>query len=114
VDWIVDNIHWIMLVSGILTATMIFAAIAPQMALRATFGETLEGPLVEVVVRNWGAFDEPSRPVILVFAAATKLIFIALVVAQGTRYLRRQAGIAVIADLIMVVLFASYLVAVSG
>jgi hypothetical protein len=116
-----------MLVSGILTATMIFAAIAPQMALRSTFGETLEGPLVEVVVRNWGAliamvgclliygaYDEPSRPLILVFAGATKIVFIALVLAQGARYLRRQAGIAVIVDLIMVVLFASYVVAVNG
>ncbi len=126
-DWIVDHIYWIMLISGVLTATMIFAAIAPHAALRATFGETLEGPLVEVVVRNWGAlialvgalliygaYDEASRPLILVFAGATKLIFIALVVAQGGRYLRRQAGIAVIADLIMVVLFASYLVAIRG
>ena len=125
--WIVDNIQWIMLVSGILTATMIFAAIAPQAALRSTFGETLEGPLVEVVVRNWGAliamvgglliygaYDELSRPLILEFAGATKLVFIALVVAQGARYLRRQAGVAVIVDLIMVVLFASYVVAVSG
>ena len=47
-------------------------------------------------------------------AGASELIFMALVVAQGGRYLRRQAGIAVIADLIMVVLFASYLVAIRG
>jgi hypothetical membrane protein len=116
-----------MLVSGVLTATMIFAAIAPQAALRQTFGETLEGPLAEVVVRNWGAliasvggllihgaYDEPSRPLILIFAGATKVIFIALVVAQGGRYLRKQAGVAVIVDLIIVALFATYLVAVRG
>lgn len=125
--WVVANIQWIMLVSGVLTATMIFAAIAPQAALRQTFGETLEGPLVEVVVRNWGAliasvgglliygaYDEPSRPLILIFAGATKVIFIALVVAQGGRYLRKQAGVAVIVDVIIVALFATYLVAVRG
>ena len=126
-DWVVANIQWIMLVSGVLTATMIFAAIAPQAALRQTFGETLDGPLVEVVVRNWGAliasvgglliygaYDEPSRPLILIFAGATKVIFIALVVAQGGRYLRKQAGAAVIVDVIIVALFATYLVAVRG
>ena len=126
-DWVVANIQWIMLVSGVLTATMIFAAIAPQAALRQTFGETLDGPLVEVVVRNWGAliasvgglliygaYDEPSRPLILIFAGATKVIFIALVVAQGGRYLRKQAGVAVIVDVIIVALFATYLVAVRG
>jgi hypothetical protein len=50
---IVANIKWIMLVSGVLTCTMLYAAIAPQAALRGNFGETLEGPLAEVVVRNW-------------------------------------------------------------
>jgi len=53
--WIVARIKWIMLVSGALTCTMLYAAIAPQAALRATFGETLEGPPAEIVVRNWGA-----------------------------------------------------------
>jgi len=38
--WIVANIKWIMIVSGVLTATMIYAAIAPEAALRSTFGET--------------------------------------------------------------------------
>ena len=49
------SIKWIMLVSGALTCTMIYAAIAPQAMLRSTFGESLEGPLAELVVRNWGA-----------------------------------------------------------
>lgn len=52
---IAANIRWIMLVSGALTCTMLYAAIAPQAALRSSFGETLEGPLAEIVVRNWGA-----------------------------------------------------------
>ena len=37
---VVANIKWIMLASGALTCTMIYAAIAPQAALRGTFGET--------------------------------------------------------------------------
>ena len=54
-NFIAAYIKWIMLVSGALTCTMVYAAIAPQAALRATFGETLQGPLAEIVVRNWGA-----------------------------------------------------------
>ncbi|QCI64365.1 hypothetical protein [Phreatobacter stygius] len=116
------NIKWIMLVSGLLTATMVYAAIAPQAALRATFGETLEGPLGEIVVRNWGAlitlvgamliygaFNPQVRSLVLTVAGASKLIFIALVLSYGGRYLVHQAGIAVAVDLVWVVLFAWYL-----
>ena len=34
-NWIVGNIKWIMLVSGALTSTMVYAAVAPQAALRS-------------------------------------------------------------------------------
>lgn len=54
-DWIVAKMKWIMLVSGALTCTMVYAVVAPEVALRSTFGETLQGPLAEIVVRNWGA-----------------------------------------------------------
>ena len=120
---VVDKIKWIMLVSGALTCTMIYAAIAPQAALQGTFGETLQGPLAEVVVRNWGvlitvvgamliygAYRPESRTLVLTVAIATKSVFIALVLAQGGRYLGQQAGIAVAIDAVWVVLFACYLV----
>jgi hypothetical protein len=116
------NIKWIMLVSGVLTCTMVYAAIAPQAALRSTFGETLEGPLAEIVVRNWGAlitlvgamlvygaFKPAVRPLALAVAGASKLVFIALVLSHGSRYLGHQAGIAIAVDLVWVVLFAIYL-----
>jgi hypothetical protein len=51
---VANHIKWIMLASGVLTCTMVYAAIAPQDALRATFGETLDGPVADIVVRNWG------------------------------------------------------------
>jgi hypothetical protein len=123
-SFIVDKIKWIMLVSGALTCTMIYAAIAPQAALQGTFGETLQGPLAEIVVRNWGvlitvvgamliygAYHPESRPLVLTVAALTKSVFIALVLAQGSRYLNQQAGIAIAIDAVWVVLFACYLVA---
>ena len=125
--WIAANIKWVMLVCGALTCTMLYAVIAPEAALRSTFGETLEGPLVDVVVRNWaaliviggamliyGAFHPPSRPPILMMTALGKAAFIALVLAQGGRYLARQAVVAVVLDSVMVVLFVAYLVGSRG
>jgi hypothetical protein len=122
--WIGGNIRWIMLASGVLTATMLYAAVAPEAALLSTFGETLDGPLAGIVVRNWGAlialvgamliygaFDPPGRPLILIVAGASKAVFIVLVLSQGGRYLGQQAGIAVAIDSLMIALFAWYLLA---
>jgi hypothetical protein len=123
-DWIVGKIKWIMIVSGALTCTMIYAALAPQAALQSTFGETLQGPLAEIVVRNWGvlitligamliygAYDPPARRLVLTVAGLSKLAFIALVLAQGSRYLGQQAGIAIAIDAVWVIVFAAYLAA---
>ena len=113
---------WIMLVSGVLTCTMVYAAIAPRAALRSTFGESLEGPVAEIVVRNWGAlialvgglliwgaFHPPGRPVALAVAAASKLIFIILVLAFGRRFLGK-ASVPIAIDAVMVAIFVVALV----
>jgi hypothetical protein len=84
----------------------------------------VSGPLAHLVVRNWGAlialvggmliygaFNPIQRSLVLVVAGASKLIFIALVLSEGARYLSHQAGVAVTIDSVMVVLFAWYLVA---
>lgn len=123
--WIAANIHRLMIVSGVLTLTMIYAAFAPEAALRSTFGESISGPVADVVVRNWGALialiggmliygarNPPVRPMVLTVAGASKAIFAALVLSHGGRFLGYQAGIAVAIDLMWVLLFASYLLAV--
>ena len=115
-------IKWIMLVSGALTCTMVYAAIAPQAMLQSTFGETLEGPLADLVVRNWGvliflvgamliygAFTPAVRPLVLTVAAVSKLTFIGLVLSNGERYLGGQAGISIAVDGVMIVVFVVYL-----
>ena len=125
VSWVVAKIKWIMLVSGALTCTMVYAAVAPEAALRSTFGDALQGPLAEVVVRNWGvlialvggmliygAFQPHVRRLVLIVAGLSKVAFIGLVLAQGSRYLAQQAGVSIAIDLVMVSLFTLYLVAV--
>lgn len=123
--WIVAGMKWIMVVAGLLTCTMIYAAIAPQAALVGTFGQALDGPVAEIVVRNWGvlitlvglmllygAFHVAVRPLVLTVAGVSKLAFIALVLTIGQPFLGNQAGIAVVSDIVQVALFALYLVAV--
>jgi hypothetical protein len=97
----------------------------PQAALRSTFGETLEGSVADIVVRNWGvlialvgamliygAYDPPGRPLILTVAGLSKLVFIGLVLSHGRQYLSHQAGLAVVIDLVTVALFIAYLIGV--
>ena len=122
--WIVRNIHWLMTVSGVLTLTMLYATIAPGAALLSTFGSTLDGPVADVVVRNWGALialngamliyaaRKPQlRPMALTVAGTSKAVFVILVLSHGGRFLGYQAGIAIAIDAACVLLFASYLAA---
>ena len=119
---IVTAIRWIMLISGILTATMVYAAIDPEGSMRSTFGETLPAGAPALVIRNWGAlialvgamliygaFNVSVRPLVLVVAGVSKAVFIGLVLSEGTRYLG-TAGVPVAVDSVMIVLFAWYLV----
>ena len=53
-NWIIGNFKWVMVASGALTCTMIYAAFAPQAALTATFGRRFRAARRDVV-RNWGA-----------------------------------------------------------
>jgi hypothetical protein len=117
-------IEWVMLVSGLLTLTVAQAAFAPQAALRASFGEALEGPLAEIVVRNWGAlvglmgallvygaFRPSARRLALLVAGTSKLVFVSLVLAHGTRFLGRPVALSIAIDSVMVLVFAAYLFA---
>jgi hypothetical protein len=121
-SWIARHIHRIMMASGLLTLSMVYALVAPDAALHATFGAGVSGPVGDVVVRNWGALiglmgvlliyaaRRPEvRPVALALAGASKAVFIGLVLSHGTQFLGHQAGVAVIVDSIWVAVFAAYL-----
>ena len=120
----VSQFRWVMLVSGVLTCTMFYAAIAPVDSQRSNFGEAIDGPLAQILVRNWGvliglvglmlvygAFSEANRRMALLVAVASKLTFIALVLTYGQQFLQFQVGTAVIVDSVMIALFVAYLVA---
>lgn len=123
-NWVVTRIQWIMLVAGLLTCAMAWMAISPQAAMQSTFGSALEGPLAEVVVRNWailivigglaliyGAFRPAVRTLVLAMTGAGKAAFIGLVLWQGGAMLGHQVTLAIVFDSLMVLLFALYLLA---
>ena len=98
-SWIVVNIHWIMIPSGLLTMTMVYAAVAPEAALRSTFGESVSGSVADIVVRRLGsaycagrrnahgARTLAVRPIALTVAGARKAMFVALVLSHDGRFL---------------------------
>lgn len=121
-NFFVSNFKWIMFIAGLLTCSMFYAAFAPQASLESNFGQSLRGPIAEIVVRNWGAliglsggmliygaFVPSVRPFVLVIAGLGKAIFIVLVLTYGRDFLEFGAGVAVVADSTMIVLFVIYL-----
>jgi hypothetical protein len=123
----VSRFKWVMVVAGLLTCTMFYAALFPIASQQSNFGEALDGALAQIVVRNWGvliglvglmliygAYSEPNRRMALLVATASKIAFIALVLVFGRQFLQFQVGTALIVDSIMVALFVVYLVATRG
>ena len=122
--WIVTNIKWIMLVAGILTASMFYTALAPNASLLHSFHRNLEagGPLAELIVRNWGfligliglmliygALVPPARRLVLSVATISKIWFVGLMLTVGSDYLDHPIHAAVIIDSLEVLLFLAYL-----
>jgi hypothetical protein len=121
-NWLVRSMKWIMLVTGVLTASIFYYAIAPNAALTADFGHGLDGPLAELIVRNWGvlvglvglmliygAFVPPARRLVLSVAALSKAAFVLLLITVGSVYLTQRIRFAVVVDGLEVVLFTAYL-----
>lgn len=121
-DVIVTQFKWVMLLGGLITMTMLQAAIAPRAAFRMMFGDEPQDPLALLLARNWGvlifltgamlvwgAFHPDVRPLVLVVAGSSKLTFIGLVLSHPPY--RAKALVALIVDGLLVALFAAYLVA---
>lgn len=110
-----------MIGSGIITCSMILSALHPTLGLTLTFGDTLNGDLANIIVRNWGAlialtggmlvygaYNEPNRNLILVVSSISKSTFVLLNLIYGQSYLLKS-GVALVFDSILVIIFVSYL-----
>lgn len=120
---ITQNFKWIMLVAGILTATMFYGLVAPGAALESMFGVSFGGQLQLLIVRSWsaliglmgvvmiyGAFSEANRAFAASIAALSKAIFVLLIFSFGQDFIV-QAAPAIILDVAVVVLTVIYLLA---
>lgn len=122
-NFIVNNIQWVMILSGALTCTMVYAVFVPEKALKNTFGESISNPVTNLVVRSWGAlitmigimliyaaFDPQSREIAALIAGASKLIWCGLFVIFGSQYLKK-GGIMIGFDFFVAVVLILYLYA---
>jgi len=119
-NFIINNTKWLMLISGVLTATMFYGVFSPQFILESMFGAVFEGDLENIVIRSWSAligliglmlvygfFKEKYRAFTLFIAAFSKLVFIALVFMYGQAYLATVMS-AIIMDSVVVLVSLSY------
>ncbi|TGL67802.1 hypothetical protein [Leptospira jelokensis] len=123
---IFSNMKWIMLVSGIITCSMILSALHPTLGLTLTFGDSIDGNLANIIVRNWGAlialvggmlvygaYHEANRNLVLVVASISKTTFVGLNLIYGQNYLTKS-GPALVFDSILVIIFLTYLLSKSS
>jgi len=114
-----NNMKWIMLVAGVFTCTMLLAFISPNTAMQNTFGEFLNSPLANMIVRSWGflifllglmliygAYKLVYRKLILAVVGTSKLVFVILVIAYGYS---QPALLPILFDSTVVVLSLIYL-----
>lgn len=113
--FIARHFKWLMLVSGVLTATMFYGLVAPQAALESMFGTSFDGQLESIIIRSWsalvgligvvmiyGALNERHRVFSASIAALSKAIFVSLVVIYGQEFLGSVAP-AIALDLLVIV-----------
>ena len=119
-SWIIEHYQLVLLVSGLLTLTMLQFVFAPTRSQRSTYGEALEGPLADVVVRGWGlligltggmlvwaAFHPETRELAVGVAVISKVFYLGSLVAKGGRFIKGFAGVTVLIDAVMIVLLAA-------
>lgn len=124
-NFIIKNIKWVMLVSGLLTFTMFYGLFAPQASLESMFGVSFSGTLENIVVRSWSAlvglmgailifgfYSEKHRVFSISVAAFSKVVFVFLVLVYGQEFLGAAAP-AIAMDCSVIILSGLYLLAVS-
>ena len=123
-NFIIKNFKWVMMLSGVLTATTFYGLFAPQAILESMFGTSFEGSLETLIIRSWsalvgliglvliyGAISKSHRVFCISLAALSKVIFVSLVLIYGQAFLGTAAP-AIIFDCVVIVLALFFLVSV--
>jgi len=120
--WIDGNIGWVLEISGILTCSMLLYALAPRTVHQLVFGENIVSPSAILALRSWGvmifgagallvyaAYHPDFRDAVMLYSIAGKSSFILPVLFDSGKFLRKPAFPMALADVVMVALFAWYL-----
>jgi hypothetical protein len=118
---ITSNIEVILIVTGVLTATMLVQFVAPSWTLRHTFGEVPTGTVSIVLARHWGlllfsagmllvysAFHPMVRQPAVVAASIEKAGFVACVFGTSLRQ-KPIASMMATGNALMTVVYVLYL-----
>ena len=124
---VVENIQAILVVCGLLTATMLQFTLMPGRAAQSIFGETVDGPMADVALRGWGllialtggmlvwaAFHPETRTLAIGVALISKVFYMGQLIAKRGRFLKGMAGMTVLLDLVMAALLAIWMWAEHG
>lgn len=125
--WVVENIQAILVVCGLVTASMLQFTLMPRRAARSFFGETVDGPIADVAVRGWGllialtggmmlwaAFHPETRTLAIGVTLISKGFYMGQLITKGGRFLQGMAGVSVLLDVIMAALLATWMWAEHG
>jgi len=120
-NFIIKNAKWVMLFSGILTATMFYGLFAPQAALESMFGVSFDGALQSIVIRSWSALigligivliygflNENVRKFSFAIAATSKLVFVILILIYGQEFIAKTLP-AITMDIFVILVAVLYL-----
>ena len=123
-SWIVQNIPWILIVSGLATFGIFPMIFAPRWGLKTLFGEDVAAPPAILVARSWASMIAASglmlvyaawhpevRLPVLLFSIVGKTGFVLLTLSDFPRTRKQFALPVAIGDGIIVLLLAWYLLA---
>jgi|GEM_PF-2423708 len=122
--WYVANFHWVLYVTGALTATLTLMALRPAQQFKAMFGAELTDPRLILVARQFGVvvgmlgllliyvgYEPSGRFPILALAIVSKASLVMLLTLNIKHFGGTSARQVIIADALMVVLYVAYLAA---
>ncbi len=117
-----ESIHWVLFVTGAITASMLLQFLAPRPILSSFFGLDVEDEVTLFFARTaalpvalmgvllvWAGFEPALRTPVMVVVLAGKAAFVASILVDWST-LGRGYGLTVAFDSICVALYAAYLI----
>ena len=116
-----SNIEWILIVTGLITASMLFQFLAPAQVLRMSYGQVPADSLGLMFARHWGllvfcigvlliiaAYQPAIRVPVIVVALVEKVALGGMILGSSLRQ-RPTAVMIAVTDLVVALIYGLYL-----